>query len=87
MAAPSPAVGYTIGGVKIQFPCKAYPSQLAMMNSVSSTHYQDPSGDMQLHLIRHTHAFIHVVNEVDYKMCYVKSLGNYEVLTCTFTLM
>lgn len=26
---------YTIGGVKINFPCKAYPSQLAMMNSVS----------------------------------------------------
>jgi len=25
---------YTIGGVKINFPCKAYPSQLAMMNSV-----------------------------------------------------
>lgn len=32
MAASS--VGYTIGGVKIQFPCKAYPSQLAMMNSI-----------------------------------------------------
>lgn len=31
MAAP---VEYTIGGVKIQFPCKAYPSQLAMMNSI-----------------------------------------------------
>lgn len=29
------AVEYTIGGVKIHFPCKAYPSQLAMMNSVS----------------------------------------------------
>lgn len=29
------AVEYTIGGVKINFPCKAYPSQLAMMNSVS----------------------------------------------------
>ncbi|KAL4647191.1 Fanconi anemia group J protein [Arapaima gigas] len=28
------AVEYTIGGVKIQFPCKAYPSQLAMMNSI-----------------------------------------------------
>lgn len=27
---------YTIGGVKINFPCKAYPSQLAMMNAVSS---------------------------------------------------
>lgn len=26
---------YTIGGVKILFPCKAYPSQLAMMNAVS----------------------------------------------------
>ncbi|XP_023558932.1 Fanconi anemia group J protein isoform X2 [Octodon degus] len=25
---------YTIGGVKISFPCKAYPSQLAMMNSI-----------------------------------------------------
>ncbi|XP_029922829.1 Fanconi anemia group J protein isoform X2 [Myripristis murdjan] len=32
MAAPS--VEYTIGGVKIHFPCKAYPSQLAMMNSI-----------------------------------------------------
>uniref|UniRef100_A0A6Q2ZFX2 DNA 5'-3' helicase n=1 Tax=Esox lucius TaxID=8010 RepID=A0A6Q2ZFX2_ESOLU len=32
MAAPT--VEYTIGGVKIQFPCKAYPSQLAMMNSI-----------------------------------------------------
>ncbi|XP_056127141.1 Fanconi anemia group J protein isoform X1 [Rhinichthys klamathensis goyatoka] len=27
-------VDYTIGGVKINFPCKAYPSQLAMMNSI-----------------------------------------------------
>ncbi|XP_071992545.1 Fanconi anemia group J protein isoform X2 [Engystomops pustulosus] len=25
---------YTIGGVRILFPCKAYPSQLAMMNSI-----------------------------------------------------
>ncbi|XP_037124283.1 Fanconi anemia group J protein isoform X10 [Syngnathus acus] len=25
---------YIIGGVRIQFPCKAYPSQLAMMNSI-----------------------------------------------------
>ncbi|GAB1296612.1 Fanconi anemia group J protein homolog [Apodemus speciosus] len=25
---------YTIGGVKIHFPCKAYPAQLAMMNSI-----------------------------------------------------
>ncbi|XP_030008744.1 Fanconi anemia group J protein [Sphaeramia orbicularis] len=32
MAASS--VEYTIGGVKIHFPCKAYPSQLAMMNSI-----------------------------------------------------
>ncbi|KAM9318620.1 Fanconi anemia group J protein [Pholidichthys leucotaenia] len=31
--APAP-VEYTIGGVKIHFPCKAYPSQLAMMNSI-----------------------------------------------------
>lgn len=36
------AVEYTIGGVKIHFPCKAYPSQLAMMNSVS---------DESLHLL------------------------------------
>ncbi|XP_048857527.1 Fanconi anemia group J protein isoform X2 [Brienomyrus brachyistius] len=28
------AVEYTVGGVRIQFPCKAYPSQLAMMNSI-----------------------------------------------------
>jgi hypothetical protein len=25
---------YTIGGVKVEFPTKAYPSQLAMMNKV-----------------------------------------------------
>ncbi|OCT94970.1 Fanconi anemia group J protein homolog [Xenopus laevis] len=25
---------YTIGGVKILFPCRAYPSQFAMMNSI-----------------------------------------------------
>uniref|UniRef100_A0A3B3VGS8 DNA 5'-3' helicase n=1 Tax=Poecilia latipinna TaxID=48699 RepID=A0A3B3VGS8_9TELE len=31
MASP---VEYTIGGVKVHFPCKAYPSQLAMMNSI-----------------------------------------------------
>ncbi|KAI1893387.1 hypothetical protein AGOR_G00123210 [Albula goreensis] len=30
----TPSVEYTIGGVKIHFPCKAYPSQLAMMNSI-----------------------------------------------------
>ena len=26
---------YTIGGVRVEFPAKAYPSQLAMMNKVS----------------------------------------------------
>ncbi|XP_043910473.1 Fanconi anemia group J protein isoform X2 [Protopterus annectens] len=30
----SSASEYVIGGVKIHFPCKAYPSQLAMMNSI-----------------------------------------------------
>uniref|UniRef100_A0A3Q4GJ85 Helicase ATP-binding domain-containing protein n=1 Tax=Neolamprologus brichardi TaxID=32507 RepID=A0A3Q4GJ85_NEOBR len=30
----SSPVEYTIGGVKIHFPCKAYPSQLAMMNLI-----------------------------------------------------
>ncbi|XP_077422808.1 Fanconi anemia group J protein isoform X3 [Vanacampus margaritifer] len=30
----APSVEYTIGGVRVQFPCKAYPSQLAMMNSI-----------------------------------------------------
>ncbi|XP_036393314.1 Fanconi anemia group J protein [Megalops cyprinoides] len=30
----TPAVEYTIGGVRIHFPCKAYPSQLAMMNAI-----------------------------------------------------
>ncbi|KAM9359039.1 Fanconi anemia group J protein [Symphorus nematophorus] len=30
----SSSVQYTIGGVKVHFPCKAYPSQLAMMNSI-----------------------------------------------------
>lgn len=34
---PAPPVEYTIGGVKINFPCKAYPSQLAMMNSVCAS--------------------------------------------------
>ncbi|XP_063152419.1 Fanconi anemia group J protein [Candoia aspera] len=29
-----PTSEYTIGGVKILFPCKAYPSQLAMMNAI-----------------------------------------------------
>ncbi|KAG2458714.1 FANCJ protein, partial [Polypterus senegalus] len=32
--ASSVASEYTIGGIKIVFPCKAYPSQLAMMNSI-----------------------------------------------------
>ncbi|XP_062448427.1 Fanconi anemia group J protein [Rhea pennata] len=31
---PSDVSEYTIGGVKIIFPCKAYPSQLAMMNAI-----------------------------------------------------
>ncbi|XP_053941138.1 Fanconi anemia group J protein isoform X2 [Cuculus canorus] len=31
---PSDVSEYTIGGVKIMFPCKAYPSQLAMMNAI-----------------------------------------------------
>ncbi|XP_063258912.1 Fanconi anemia group J protein isoform X2 [Prinia subflava] len=31
---PSDRAEYTIGGVKILFPCKAYPSQLAMMNAI-----------------------------------------------------
>ncbi|XP_072793406.1 Fanconi anemia group J protein isoform X4 [Taeniopygia guttata] len=31
---PSDGAEYTIGGVKILFPCKAYPSQLAMMNAI-----------------------------------------------------
>lgn len=35
MAMSSDVSEYTIGGVKIRFPCKAYPSQLAMMNAVS----------------------------------------------------
>ena len=26
---------YTINGVKVAFPCKAYPTQLSMMNMVS----------------------------------------------------
>lgn len=30
---PAPTT-YTIGGVKVEFPTKAYPSQLAMMNKV-----------------------------------------------------
>ena len=37
MASSQSSVGhsYTIGGVKVQFPCKAYPSQLSMMDKVS----------------------------------------------------
>ncbi|XP_061136134.1 Fanconi anemia group J protein isoform X3 [Syngnathus typhle] len=33
---------YIIGGVRIQFPCKAYPSQLAMMNSSHESCFQCP---------------------------------------------
>ena len=33
MEAP-PTQSYTINGVKVQFPCKAYPSQLSMMAKV-----------------------------------------------------
>lgn len=29
-----PAVKYTIGGVKVEFPVKAYPSQISMMDKV-----------------------------------------------------
>lgn len=47
--AASSGVEYTIGGVKINFPCKAYPSQLAMMNSVSvqKRRFQAASWDTQ----------------------------------------
>lgn len=31
----SNATTYTISGVKVEFPAKAYPSQIAMMNKVS----------------------------------------------------
>lgn len=31
---PSAATTYTIGGVKVDFPVKAYPSQISMMNQV-----------------------------------------------------
>ncbi|XP_008486804.1 Fanconi anemia group J protein homolog, partial [Diaphorina citri] len=31
---PSAATSYTIGGVKVEFPVKAYPSQISMMNQV-----------------------------------------------------
>ncbi|XP_062362935.1 Fanconi anemia group J protein isoform X2 [Cinclus cinclus] len=34
LAMSSVGAEYTIGGVKILFPCKAYPSQLAMMNAI-----------------------------------------------------
>ena len=29
-----PGVSYTIGGVKVEFPVKAYPSQVSMMDKV-----------------------------------------------------
>ena len=29
---------YTINGVKVVFPCKAYPTQLSMMNMVGISH-------------------------------------------------
>lgn len=36
---------YTIHGVKVSFPCKAYPTQLSMMNMVrfESTSYMAPT--------------------------------------------
>lgn len=35
MAEPAkPGVSYTIGGVKVDFPVKAYPSQISMMDKV-----------------------------------------------------
>lgn len=47
---PAPPLEYTIGGVKIQFPRKAYPSQLAMMNSVSVILNQPVKKVHQTHL-------------------------------------
>lgn len=32
-----PGVSYTIGGVKVDFPVKAYPSQISMMDKVCIT--------------------------------------------------
>jgi len=40
MEAP-PTQSYTINGVKVQFPCKAYPSQLSMMAKVISVACND----------------------------------------------
>lgn len=39
MAEPVPGdrFVYTINGVKVVFPCKAYPTQLSMMNMVSTS--------------------------------------------------
>ncbi|ETE61355.1 Fanconi anemia group J protein, partial [Ophiophagus hannah] len=39
---------YTIGGVKILFPCKAYPSQLAMMNAVRTSLKATGKSDLQI---------------------------------------
>ena len=35
MESPDGQFVYTINGVKVAFPCKAYPTQLSMMNMVS----------------------------------------------------
>lgn len=32
---PKPGVTYIIGGVKVEFPVKAYPSQISMMDKVN----------------------------------------------------
>lgn len=37
---PSAATTYTIGGVKVDFPVKAYPSQISMMNQVGGRLFQ-----------------------------------------------
>lgn len=36
-SAPDDRFVYTINGVKVVFPCKAYPTQLSMMNMVSTS--------------------------------------------------
>lgn len=36
---PKVGMSYTIGGVKVDFPAKAYPSQLSMMDKVTSRCY------------------------------------------------
>lgn len=53
------SVEYTIGGVKIDFPCKAYPSQLAMMNSVSdSFHHLINQPVNSCHIITFNHKIL-----------------------------